>query len=146
MHVSPVKKILESKKTSVLLIVLLTFGITVFHVRHHFEKQHALGNDFHLEDTPEKEQQDEPITEVLEKGIAVLDNFYQICNYYTTAYYLSFHAFCTFLFSVILLVTSTASLKRLKLSIYKVSLHSKQNNVQSKRCRKMQCKSDLGVL
>ena len=68
MHASPIKKILESKKTSVLLIVLLTFGITVFHVRHHFEKNHALENDFDPEYPPEKEQQNDPITEVLEKG------------------------------------------------------------------------------
>ena len=73
MHVSPIKKILESKKTSVLLIVLLTFGITVFHVRHHFEKDHALENDFDIKDTPEKEQHDDPTTEVLIKGTTILD-------------------------------------------------------------------------
>ena len=73
MHVSPIKKILESKKTSVLLIVLLTFGITVFHVRRNFEKNYALENDFDPEDPPEKEQQDDPTTEVLEKGTAILE-------------------------------------------------------------------------
>ena len=73
MHVSPIKKILESKKTSVLLIVLLTFGITVFHVRHHFEKDHALENDFDIKYTPEKEQHDDPTTEALEKGTSILD-------------------------------------------------------------------------
>ena len=73
MHVSPIKKILESKKTSVILIVLLTFGITVFHVRHHFEKDHALETDFALEDTTEKGQQHDPATGVLEKGTTILD-------------------------------------------------------------------------
>ena len=73
MHVSQIKKILESKKTSVLLIVLLTFGITVFHVRRNFEKNYALENDFDPEDPPEKEQQDDPTTEELEKGTAILE-------------------------------------------------------------------------
>ena len=73
MHVSPIRKILESKKTSVLLIVLLTFGITVFHVRHNFEKNYALENDFGPDDPPEKEQHDDPTTEKLEKGTTILD-------------------------------------------------------------------------
>ena len=72
MHVSPIKKILESKKTSVLLIVLLAFGISAFYVRHHFENNHGLEHDFDLEYLPEKEQQDNPTTKVLKKGINIL--------------------------------------------------------------------------
>ena len=84
---------------TILIWLWRIFGITVFHVRHHFEKNHTLENDFDPEYPPEKEQQNDPITEVLEKGTNI---FLLVLNKHVIIMYRPptslFCVYCLFLF------------------------------------------------